>query len=45
MNYKLYEKDSEIFFRYMPRRSSKKNERNLKFNDSPFKKLERLNIK
>ena len=44
MNYKIFEKEKEIFFKYIP---MKKNKSKAKSNivDSPFKKLEQLNIK
>ena len=44
MNYKIFEKEKEIFFKYTPiKRNKSKGKTN--FIDSPFKKLEQLNIK
>tara|TARA_B100001123_G_scaffold33482_1_gene34875 strand:+ start:99 stop:2579 length:2481 start_codon:yes stop_codon:yes gene_type:complete len=46
MNYKTYEKEKHIFFKYTPiRKNFKKNKKNINFTDSPFKKLVQLNIK
>ena len=46
MNYKTYEKDKTIFFKYMPKRKNlKKNKNNINFSDNPFSKLVQLNIK
>ncbi len=46
MNYKTYEKDKEVFFKYIPiRKGFKKNKNKIDFTDSPFKKLVQLNIK
>ena len=46
MNYKVYEKENEIFFKYLPQKKMfKKNDKNTKINDSPFGKLAQLNIK
>ena len=46
MNYKTYEKDKEVYFKYMPiKKSFIKNKKNIKLNDSPFGKLVHLNIK
>ncbi len=46
MNYKTYEKEKDIFFKYMPKRKNiKKNRTKNNFTDSPFSKLIELNIK
>ena len=46
MNYKIFEKDKDLFFKYMPEKKNfKKNKNNIKFTDSPFSKLVQLNIK
>ena len=46
MNYKTFEKDKEIFFKYMPLKNNyRKNKTNIKISDSPFSKLAQLNIK
>ncbi len=46
MNYKTYEKDNEVFFKYTPmKKSFKKNKNKASFDDSPFSKLVELNIK
>ena len=46
MNYKIYEKDKEIYFKYMPiKKVSKRSKNNTNFSDSPFKKLVELNLK
>ncbi len=46
MNYKIYEKDKQVYFKYMPiKKSFIKNKKNRNLNDSPFGKLVNLNIK
>ena len=46
MNYKIYEKEKDIFFKYVPlRNNTKKSKKNVNFTDSPFSKLNQLNIK
>ena len=46
MNYKIYEKEKEIYFKYMPiKKVSKRSQSNTNFSDSPFKKLVELNLK
>ncbi len=46
MNYKIFEKDKDLFFKYMPEKKNfKKNKNNIKFTDSPFSKLVQLNLK
>ena len=46
MNYKTFEKDKEIFFKYMPLKNNyRKKKTNIKISDSPFSKLAQLNIK
>ena len=44
MNYKIFEKEKEIFFKYVPMKKNKSKDKS-NFIDSPFKKLEQLNIK
>ncbi len=46
MNYKIFEKDNEIYFKYSPsRKNFKKGKKNLNFPDNPFRKLASLNLK
>ena len=46
MNYKIYEKDKEIYFKFMPNKKfNKKIKTNSGIKDSPFSKLVQLNIK
>ena len=46
MSYKTYEKNTDIFFKYIPNKINfKKNKTKLSYSDSPFSKLEELNIK
>ena len=45
MSYKTYEKDKDIFFKYIPAKKTKKNKNNINFSDSPFRKLVQFNIK
>ena len=46
MSYKTYEKDKDIFFKYIPaKKATKKNKNNINFSDSPFRKLVQFNIK
>ncbi len=46
MNYKVFEKNNEVFFKYSPiKKSYKKNKNNVDFGDNPFRKLVQLNIK
>ena len=46
MSYKTYEKNTDIFFKYIPNKINfKKNKTKLSYSDSPFRKLEELNIK
>ncbi len=46
MNYKIFEKNNEVFFKYIPiKKSYKKNKNNIDFGDNPFRKLVQLNIK
>ena len=46
MNYKTYEKNNDIYFKYMHNQKNLKGDKNKFINsDSPFKKLEELNIK
>ena len=46
MNYKTYEKDKEIYFRYMPiKKRNIKVTNKIKLKDSPFEKLASINFK
>ena len=46
MNYKIYEKDNEVYFRYTPAKENfNKNKTKINFKDSPFTKLKELNLK
>ena len=45
MNYKTYEKDNNIHFRYMPLRKIMKKEANKNMSDNPFNILSQLNLK
>ena len=46
MNYKIYEKNKDVLFKYLPvKKSSRKNKNISNFADSPFSKLTQLNIK
>jgi len=45
MNYKIYEKDKETYFKYLPKKSkSKKFIKNNQLNDNPFKVLKNINF-
>ena len=45
MNYKIYEKDKETYFKYSPNKSkSKKFIKNNQPNDNPFKVLKNINF-
>ena len=46
MNYKTYEKDKNIYFRYMPiKKRNIKVTNKIKLKDSPFEKLASINFK
>jgi len=46
MDYKTYEKNKDLFFKYSPsKKSYKTNKKNVNITDSPFSKLIELNIK
>ena len=46
MNYKIFNKDNEVFFKYLPGKTApKKRERKLYSSDNPFSKLINFNIK
>ena len=46
MNYKTFEKDKDVYFRFIPaKRGFKPSKKNIKVSDSPFSKLVQLNIK
>ena len=44
MNYKTYQKDSEIYFKYSPKKKIKKTFKKLKTSNSPFKILKNINF-
>ena len=45
MNYKIYEKDKETYFKYFPNKNkSKKFIKNNQLNDNPFKVLKNINF-
>ena len=45
MNYKIYEKDKETYFKYSPSKNKfKKFVKNDKLNNSPFKILKKINF-
>ena len=45
MNYKIYEKDKETYFKYLPNKNkSKKFIKNNQLNDNPFKVLKNINF-
>ena len=46
MNYKTYEKNDDVYFKYIPmKKGFKKNKKNINLTDSPFSKLIQLNLK
>ncbi len=45
MNYRVYEKNKDIFFKYVPTRKNMNSKKDKTLIDSPFRKLEQLNIK
>ena len=46
MNYKIFEKNENLFFKYAPtKRFLKNNKKEINVNDNPFSKLAELNIK
>ncbi len=45
MNYKTFEIDNQIHFKYIPMRKMIKRDNNKKFNDNPFNVLSQLNLK
>ena len=44
MNYKIYEKNNEIYFRYTPKKDFKKTSNKKSIKESPFKILKSLNL-
>ena len=44
MNYKIIEKDKEIYFRYNPKRQIKKTFKKKEASNSPFKVLKNFNF-
>jgi ATP-dependent RNA helicase SUPV3L1/SUV3 len=44
MNYKVTEKDNEVFFRYMPSRNNKKTINKKSDKENPFGILKNLNL-
>ena len=45
MNYKTYEKDNNLHFKYIPLRRTIKKGNNKNINDNPFNVLSQLNLK
>ena len=45
MNYRVYEKNKDIFFKYVPARKNMNSKKDKTLIDSPFRKLEQLNLK
>ena len=45
MNYRVYEKNKDIFFKYVPARINMNSKKYKTLIDSPFRKLEQLNLK
>ena len=45
MQYKYFEKDKEVYFKYSPKKIKKKSELSNIKTDSPFKVLNELNLK
>ena len=45
MNYKTYEKDNNLHFKYIPSRKVIKKNKNKDINDNPFNVLSQLNFK
>ena len=44
MNYKTYEKEKEIYFKYSPIKEIKKNYKKIDSSNSPFKILKNINF-
>ena len=44
MNYKIIEKNDEIFFKYLPKKNSKKSSSKKIRKESPFEVLKNLNL-
>ena len=44
MNYKVIEKDNELFFKYMPNKKIKKTFDNKRLKENPFGILKNLNL-
>ena len=44
-NYKIFEKDNEIYFKYDPLEILRKRAKKFEFPDNPFRKLASLNLK
>ena len=44
MNYKTFEKDNDIFFKYSPKKQIKKTFKKIDTSNSPFKILKNLNL-
>ena len=45
MNYKIIEKNNEVFFRYIPQKNNKRTSNKRISNESPFKVLKNLNLR
>ena len=44
MSYKIYEKNEELYFRYIPQKNFKKNDKKKTLKENPFKVLKNLNL-
>jgi len=44
MNYKTFEKENELYFKYHPKKIIKKNSKRIVTSNSPFKVLKNLNL-
>ena len=44
MNYKTYEKDNDLYFKYNPKKKIKKNFKKIDTSNSPFKVLKNINF-
>ena len=44
MSYKIYEKNEELYFRYIPQKNFKKTDRKKTIRENPFKVLKNLNL-
>jgi len=44
MNYKIYEKNQDLYFRYLPKKTFKKNNKKKPIKENPFRILKNLNL-